>query len=164
MIECINQSRLSGDYCDYKAYLHWSRMVYSQVFLSSAAWPPSSCTWTFPLCILVLYEELTPSCSLNWISPPCQISPPPPPLKGVWNNQAPGGGLIEDLRYTISFSDVTDSDAVFWLSTVCLSQQRRAIEDEKQRVILEERERTQKALSEITGQWKFKSWFNFSSE
>ena len=42
-------------------------------------------------------------------------------------------------------------------STVCLSQQRKAIEDEKQRAIMEERERTEKALLEITG--GFENWF-----
>ena len=48
-------------------------------FWSSAAWPPTSCTWAFLLYILVLYEELIPSSFLNWISPP-------PPPKWAWNN------------------------------------------------------------------------------
>ena len=47
----------------------WSRMVYSptgssDLFLILGCmirWPPTSCTWAFPLCIPVLYGLLIPS-------------------------------------------------------------------------------------------------------
>ena len=51
-------------------------------FLSSAAWPPTSCTLAFPPCFLVIYGELITSSLLkcmNWISR--------------------RGSLIEDLRH-----------------------------------------------------------------
>ena len=45
-------------------------------FWSSAAWPPASCTWAFPPCILVLYGKLIPSSGPNWINPPSLLSLP----------------------------------------------------------------------------------------
>ena len=73
----IYQWRLSRVYCDCKTScgLIQDAMVYSAAgvrfcFWSWAAWPPTSCTWPFPLYILVLYGELIPSSLLNWISRP----------------------------------------------------------------------------------------------
>ena len=80
MIDCINQSRLQNFVCTDPEWSIHKQEVWI-CFWSSAAWPPASCTRTFPLWIPVLYGELIPSSFLNWISPP-----PPPP----WN-KAPVG-------------------------------------------------------------------------
>ena len=69
-------------------------------FWSSAAWPKPSSTWSFPLCILVLYGELIPLSFLNEISPPPLLSKPPVSVKPLSNGlkiNKPPGGLIEDL-------------------------------------------------------------------
>ena len=77
-------------------------MIYSPTcFWSSTTWPLTSCTWAFPLCIVLLYGELIPSSFLNWISLPSQISPPPQSLlsplqMGLKKIRPP---VIEDLRY-----------------------------------------------------------------
>ena len=44
-------------------------------FLSSAAWPKTSCTWAFPLCILVLYGERTDTIDVSKLnkSPPLSV-------------------------------------------------------------------------------------------
>ena len=62
-------------------------------FWSSATWPPTSCTWALPLCIIVLYGERIPFCLLNLIiplsnNPPSLLSPP---------QMCSGRSLIEDL-------------------------------------------------------------------
>ena len=56
-------------------------------FWSSVGLPPTSCTWAFPLCILVLYGELIPPFPLNKISPSqkAHLSLPSSPLKRFWN-------------------------------------------------------------------------------
>ena len=68
-----------------KLRIDWSWLVYSPTgssascFWSSAAWPPTSCTWTFPFFILGLNGEPIPPCftKLNKSSPPPpQINPP----------------------------------------------------------------------------------------
>ena len=70
-------------------------------FWSSPARPKTSCTWAFPLCILVLYGELMPSSFLNYMSPPLSNKPPPfllnPASNGLQINKPPGA-LIEGLR------------------------------------------------------------------
>ena len=75
-------------------------------FRSSAAWPKISCTWAFPLFILVLYGELIPSSFLNWISPL--------------------GGLTEDLLYRVlkwwrhknEISEIMGFVRIFWKDNV----------------------------------------------
>ena len=111
MVDCINQSRLSGGsrrsllrllnivWTDLGCFIHQLEVLIC--FRTSAVRPPTSCTWAFPLCILVLYGELIPSSLLNWI-------PPPPSLY-----LAPLGGLIEDLRYPdITFLNIFETPLV----------------------------------------------------
>ena len=59
-------------------------------FWSSATWPSTSCTWTFPLHILVLYGDLIPLSFLNQISPPVSLKPP---SNGFEINNPPPGKL-----------------------------------------------------------------------
>ena len=69
-------------------------------FWSSTAWPKTSCTWAFPLCILVLYEELIPSLFLNSISLSSLLSLS---SNGLEINKPPTGlnrGTITDFTIT----------------------------------------------------------------
>ena len=80
---------------DCKTYVDWSRTFYSPTgisYWSVAAWPPTSHTCGFPLCILVLSGELKPWSLLNKIRPgtpisnmsPGLFSPAPPPPTQMW--------------------------------------------------------------------------------
>ena len=75
-------------------------------FGSSSAWPPTSCTWAFPLCIIILYGELIPSSFLNSTSPPNSNKPlvsiKPPPPWNVFEINKPLGGL--NRGFTVSYS------------------------------------------------------------
>ena len=74
---------------DWRWFIHQLEVLIC--FWSSAAWPPTSCTWAFPLCILSsLWWTTIVFAKLN--KPPSQISlpsllttPPPRPVKCVWN-------------------------------------------------------------------------------
>ena len=100
-----------SNYKQRKLRFFFIRKFFSRALLSErleqATWPKSSCTWDFPLCILVFYGELIPSSFVNQISPPSQISsqpllsppPPPPTSNGLEISKLPGGS-IEDLRYS----------------------------------------------------------------
>ena len=57
--------------------LHWDGLFMKFQIWVLAAWSPTSCTWAFPLHILVLYGELIPLHSLSKISLPSQIRPFP---------------------------------------------------------------------------------------
>ena len=108
----INQSRLfKFVWTDPGWFVH--QLEARICFWSSAAWPPTSCTWAFPFCILVPYGEMIPSSGLNQRSPPSllrTIKPPPHTPSNVFELNMPprGGGLIEDLRNT-------KGDSNFWV-------------------------------------------------
>ena len=58
------------------------------IFNPRLKWPPISCSWAYPLCILVFYGELVKPSSLNQISPTPLNKAPGSfklPLKRVWN-------------------------------------------------------------------------------
>ena len=78
-------------------------------FWSSAAWPKTSCTWAFPLCILVLYEELIPSLFLNSISPSSLLSLS---SNGLEINKPPRG---LNNGFTVSKRTITDFTIIDWI-------------------------------------------------
>ena len=77
------------------------------IFNPRLKWPPISCSWAYPLCILVFYGELVKPSSLNQISPtPLNKTPAllnsPSNVFEIDNHPGGGrggGGLTGDLRY-----------------------------------------------------------------
>ena len=60
MIDCINESQLKNFLWTDPGWFIYQLEVRIW-FWSSAARPPTSCTWALPLCILFLFGELIPS-------------------------------------------------------------------------------------------------------
>ena len=82
-----------------KLRVDWSRMVYLPTGRFGFDSDPGlhdlkllSCTWAFPLCILVLYGELINMPSLS-NKPPVSIKPPPPPPSHGLELNKPLAGL-----------------------------------------------------------------------
>ena len=70
------------------------------IFNPRLKWPPISCTWSYPLCILVFYGELIKPSSLNQISPTPLNKPPallssPSNVFEIDNHPRGGGGRVK---------------------------------------------------------------------
>ena len=134
MVDCINQSQLENFLWADLGWFIFQLEVQICFWSLAAYWPPTSCTWAFPLFFLVFYGELTPSSKLAIVfsklnKPPLSNKPPisiKPPCKWVWNKYAPGGlnrGFTEVWDFypeIVRISFIEDPDMSYWMKTGCM--------------------------------------------